>query len=84
MWQICLDVKTGPGRSAGCPFSGNVVTDFIPELPTLFPSYRLYSRGTPSAKDSCVENHGDLYNSAAQTGDKPLLSRFVDRRQAMP
>jgi hypothetical protein len=46
MWRIWLDVKTGPGRSAGRPISGNVVTDFISELLTLFPSYRLYSHGT--------------------------------------
>src|SRR5262245_8282303 len=64
--------------------SEEVVTDFITELLALLPSSRLYSHATPGAKDSCVENHGDLYNSAAQTGDKPLLSRFVDRRQAMP
>jgi hypothetical protein len=58
--------------------------DFIYTVTTLFAQLRLYLLNTPGAKDSRVENHGDLYHSAAQTGDKPLLPRFVDRRQAMP
>ena len=43
---VCL---WAPGRSAGRPFSGNVVTEFITPLPSLLPSYRLYFITTAGA-----------------------------------
>src|SRR6266540_1528814 len=83
MCQIWSDVKTGHGRSVGRIFCGNVVTDFIPELPTLFPSYRLYSHGTPGAKDRRVQDHRSLNHPVAELCGKSLLPGLVDRHESM-
>src|SRR6266508_5968544 len=88
MCQIWSDVKTGHGRSVGRIFCGNVVTDFIPELPTLFPSYRLYSHGTSRAtacrrpmNDSLIRRSPPLSRVLRQLFNERPVDQNIDKSE---
>src|SRR5262249_22981702 len=65
------------------PFSEKVVTDFITELLTLLPGYRLYSLRTPGAKDRRVQDHRRLNHPVAELCGESLLPGLVDRHESM-
>src|SRR5262245_10877431 len=71
------------GKICEAPLCEEVVTDFITELLTLLPSYRLYSLRTPGAKDRRVQDHRRLNHPVAELCGESLLPGLVDRHESM-